>query len=329
MKNPAEIVQGPYLIGVFFNIFLFGVMVAQVYMYFTKYPSDRRWMKIFVLVLLAIDTVNTVVNCVYIYQALVQHFGDIPYLGAAPRALVSEPIITTVVPELMVQIFYAWRVRTLTRSWIIASSVIALSLAGAAGGIAAVIKFDINPLAREFVNMIDLKPIIITWLVCAAAADVLISLVLVWFLRRHKNESRKTDMLIDRIIRLTMQTNVLTAVVAIVDTIVYLADPDGTHFVFNLNLSHLYSNSLMSSLNARPTTSSSQAHQLEISTFDAGIPSSEGLSTHLDSTPSSHHTKTSGRSDATLHPQIFVNIESRKDHNSMESREKTTRDETF
>ncbi|KAF5360581.1 hypothetical protein D9756_005179 [Leucocoprinus leucothites] len=318
MKNPAEIVQGPYLIGVFFNIFLFGVMVAQVYMYFTKYPSDRRWMKIFVLVLLAIDTVNTVVNCVYIYQALVQHFGDIPYLGAAPRALVSEPIITTVVPELMVQIFYAWRVRTLTRSWIIASSVIALSLAGAesskAGGIAAVIKFDINPLAREFVNMIDLKPIIITWLLLR---------------RRHKNESRKTDMLIDRIIRLTMQTNVLTAVVAIVDTIVYLADPDGTHFVFNLNLSHLYSNSLMSSLNARPTTSSSQAHQLEISTFDAGIPSSEGLSTHLDSTPSSHHTKTSGRSDATLHPQIFVNIESRKDHNSMESREKTTRDETF
>ncbi|KAJ3553086.1 hypothetical protein NP233_g12730 [Leucocoprinus birnbaumii] len=180
--------------------------------------------------------------------------------------------------------------------------------------------------------MIDLKPIIITWLVCAAAADVLITLLIASSRRRHKRESRKTDMLIDRIIRLTMQTNMLTAVVAIVDTVVYLADPDGTHFIFNLNLSHLYTNSLLSSLNARPAPSSYDNH-LEISTFDAGLPSAMGLSTRLDSTqvPSQNHasTKTSGRSDKTLQPQIFVNIESNNDRASVGSKEKKDGVEAF
>ncbi|KAF5357024.1 hypothetical protein D9756_006675 [Leucocoprinus leucothites] len=218
----------------------------------------------------------------------------------------TEPIVSTVAIELMVQAFYAWRIHTLTRSWVIVGLIVALSLAGAAGALVTVIRFITDPQAREFANMqADLKDVIILWLVGAAAADVLISLVLVWFLRKHKNGSKETDILVDRIIRLTMQTNCVTAVIAIVDTIVYLTvvspiiaptsvptplsiasyrlQPDGTHYVFNLNLCHLYSNSLMSSLNSRNVTPSLHGHR-ELSTLRFEPGGSASLQTGLQST---------------------------------------------
>ena len=71
-------------------------------------------------------------------------------------------------------------------------------------------------------------------------------------------------------IQVTVQTGAITAVCAIVDLIVYLVDNTGTyvlrcrisrqllisnnissHLIFNVPLSKLYTNSLMSSLNAR------------------------------------------------------------------------------
>lgn len=48
-----------------------------------------------------------------------------------------------------------------------------------------------------------------------------------------------------------MQTGAVTAVVAILDIVFFLIDNTGTHLIFNVPLSKLYTNSLMSSLNAR------------------------------------------------------------------------------
>ncbi|KAJ6488054.1 hypothetical protein C8R45DRAFT_264917 [Mycena sanguinolenta] len=58
-------------------------------------------------------------------------------------------------------------------------------------------------------------------------------------------------MLVDRIIRITLQTGLTTAVCAIADLILFLADPVGLHLAFNFPLCKLYTNSLFSSLNAR------------------------------------------------------------------------------
>ncbi|CAA7266019.1 unnamed protein product [Cyclocybe aegerita] len=49
----------------------------------------------------------------------------------------------------------------------------------------------------------------------------------------------------------TIQTGLLTMIVASLDLLFFLIDPTGTHLLFNFSLSKLYSNSLMSSLNSR------------------------------------------------------------------------------
>ncbi|KAJ6563536.1 hypothetical protein B0H10DRAFT_1107053 [Mycena sp. CBHHK59/15] len=69
--------------------------------------------------------------------------------------------------------------------------------------------------------------------------------------RARKSGFKHTDVLVDRIIRLTVHTGLLTSVCAMLDLIFYLADPSGLHLMFNFPLCKLYTNSLISSLNCR------------------------------------------------------------------------------
>jgi len=93
--------------------------------------------------------------------------------------------------------------------------------------------------------------IVIIWLAFAALADVAIATILVLYLKRHRTGFTQTDHVINRIIRLTVQTGLVTTVFTVTDLILFVSLPTGLHLIFNLALSKLYSNSLMSSLNSR------------------------------------------------------------------------------
>ncbi|KAI0695705.1 hypothetical protein BC835DRAFT_1272911, partial [Cytidiella melzeri] len=86
------------------------------------------------------------------------------------------------------------------------------------------------------------EAIVAVWLACSATADTLMTFSLVWHLRKHKSGFSISDDAVDRIIRLTVQTGMITAVCAIVDLIVFLTVPTGLHLVFNLPLAKRYTN---------------------------------------------------------------------------------------
>ncbi|KAI4518049.1 hypothetical protein K525DRAFT_209492 [Schizophyllum commune Loenen D] len=211
MSNPAQLAHGPMLIGLVFNVLLYGIMITQLYLYVTTYKRDPLWIKIYVAVLFVADTFNTVCLMVYMYDALIIHFGDTPFLDTA--------------------------------NWVFATAFI-----GAAGGLSTSIAIHFVSHFSEFQKF---EIAVIFWLVAAAVGDVFITVALTKYLREHYTGYRATDDRIDGIIRLTVQTGMITAVWAIIDLGVYLGDPTGTHLIFNLPLSKLYSNTLLSSLNAR------------------------------------------------------------------------------
>ncbi|KAI3616271.1 hypothetical protein WG66_014033 [Moniliophthora roreri] len=82
MKGTAEVAHGPMFIGFFVNVLLYGIMITQLYIYFSSYKKDRIWIKLFVILLLC-DTVNTVFDVVYPYGSLIVHFADVEYLDNA------------------------------------------------------------------------------------------------------------------------------------------------------------------------------------------------------------------------------------------------------
>ncbi|GAW06794.1 hypothetical protein LENED_008743 [Lentinula edodes] len=233
VKGPAQIAHGPMFIGYSFNIVLYGIMITQVYLYFSSFKKDRVWMKMLVAGLLLADTVNAIFDAVYLYDSLIIHFDNVKYLGNATW----DPALTALIAG-TVQLFFAWRVKVLTTNWWMVLIVVIASLTGLIGGLITTYEVGVTP---HFVNFRHFKWSVIMWLAGECFAD----------LRKHKTGFQASDELVDRIIRLTVQTGLLTSLCAILDLIFFLCDPTGTHLIFNFPLAKLYTNSVMSSLNSR------------------------------------------------------------------------------
>ncbi|KAF8170073.1 hypothetical protein BJ912DRAFT_1085361 [Pholiota molesta] len=248
MPGPAEVAHGPMFIGFTFNVFLFGIMVTQVYLYFTTYKNDKKWMKIFVIVLVIADTANTIFDAAYLYQSLIVHFGDVKYLLTADW----HPAITGIIAAL-VQLFFAWRVRILTHSWPLAGVVLLGSLSGLAGAVATSFEVGDTPRFTDFRNF---KGVVIVWLVSESVTDIIITASLVWYFDGIKRGSEGPTIWST----VSYATGLITSVVATLDLILFLVYANGTHLIFNFPLCKLYTNSLMSSLNARAGWRYGSAH---------------------------------------------------------------------
>lgn len=74
-----HLLTGCMLIGVFMNVFLFGMSVVQGYIYFVSFKADKLFMKAFVAALLVADTLNCILDCGFIYQYTVSYFGNYEY----------------------------------------------------------------------------------------------------------------------------------------------------------------------------------------------------------------------------------------------------------
>ncbi|KAF8837484.1 hypothetical protein BDN67DRAFT_972903 [Paxillus ammoniavirescens] len=247
MVTPAGVSLGPMLVGFALNTILYGVVVTQTLVYFSCYKSDGRWVKLFVAVLFALDTLNVVLEFIYLYHTLIINFGDTSALLTANWVFSTVPA-TTGVTSALVQLFFAWRINVLKQGRLVISSIAVLAVVGMLSGIGASIAVNVVPTFTEFHKF---ESIVIVWLSASAADNLLITTTLVRSLREHRTGFADTDHIIKKIIRVTLHTGLLTAIWTIVDLSVYLALTDGMHLVFVLSLAKLYTNSLLSTLISR------------------------------------------------------------------------------
>ncbi|KAF9440811.1 hypothetical protein P691DRAFT_801246 [Macrolepiota fuliginosa MF-IS2] len=267
MSNVVELIHGPPFIGNIFNILLFGIMIAQTYIYFKTY-RDQRWIRLLVLAVLFVDTINVVFNNLYLYTALVLHFDDMKSLARANLYAPADPATTGILGS-MVQLFFAWRIHVLTRNWFMVATVVGLAVTGLVGSLISTYKLAV---ISEFARLHEFKGYITLWLASASAADIIITIILVWYLQKHRTGFRGSNIMIDRIIRLTVQTGLITSMFALVGLVIFiLKSNSGIYLAFNIPLVKLYSNSLMSSLNSRGGwkfgSGSSRTDEPEIGTF--------------------------------------------------------------
>ncbi|KAF8832724.1 hypothetical protein HHX47_DHR1001662 [Lentinula edodes] len=264
----------------------------------------------------------------YMYLSLVKHFGDIPYISDSTWVFAAEPAlvvnilssykITHHVQNLLlqgiigglVQSFYGWRVQILLGNWFVTLIIFVGALANMLMGIATAIGADIVKAFSEFQRF---QVVVIIWAVTAMAADLIIMATLVLHLRHFKTGINKgTDNQIDRIIRLTLQTGMITVIWDIAHLLTFLLDPAGVHLFFNFTLAKLYTNSLLSSLNSRggwKFMDSTSDHN-PITTGRSGIYTEHGVSQHVE-VNLGHHTRS--------RPEVFIQVES---HEMMDQNQK-------
>ncbi|KAJ8077879.1 hypothetical protein PM082_002320 [Marasmius tenuissimus] len=116
----------------------------------------------------------------------------------------------------------AWRIKIISGSKLLSGAISILSLCSLAAGLWVGVSVTQNPNWQDFENF---RPAPGTWLVTAAAAEVLIASSLVYSLMKRKTTLMSTNDQIDRIVRLTVQTGTITAVAALTDAIVFLCVP--------------------------------------------------------------------------------------------------------
>ncbi|KAJ3861582.1 hypothetical protein EV359DRAFT_74617 [Lentinula novae-zelandiae] len=235
------------LIGVFLNMILYGVGYLFI-----------------------LETANTAIDMAMMYQPLIAEYGTQKAVMnfPTPDVLISTPI----------QIYFAWRIRKITQTYWIPGVVVMLALASSAGGFITGVKIA---KLKLFADKPELHWSALLWFLTACVADLLITGTLVWNLAQRKTGFAITDSVVDKIIRMTVQTGMITSICAIGDVAFFMALPSelndlvgysildckqqdqfylssaqsltllDRNFLWDLTLAKLYTNCLMSTLNAR------------------------------------------------------------------------------
>ncbi|KAG2146097.1 uncharacterized protein EDB93DRAFT_1149660 [Suillus bovinus] len=244
----AGISFGPLLVGFAINAILYGALVTSGLVYFSSFKNDGLWIRLLVSTLLLLCTANVILQFVFLNDTLIIHFGDQYALSRANWVFSLLPGISGIVSSL-VQFFFAWRIRILTSSvWPIGIMVILASTAFLCG-IGTTIAINMVPVFTQFHRF---EVVFVVGLTSSALDNLLITGLLVRSLREHKTGFMDTDHIIKKIIRVTLQTGLLTAIWTLVDLAIYIALTDGMHLVFNESLAQFYTISLMSTLITRP-----------------------------------------------------------------------------
>ncbi|KDR77721.1 hypothetical protein GALMADRAFT_155508 [Galerina marginata CBS 339.88] len=239
---------GPLLVGAFLNAILYGACMVQCFTYYQTYKKDRKGLKLLVLYLMLMETFNTIINIGLVFEPLVLKFGNPQAFIVAPKMLILDAI-STVFISTPVQFLAAWRIYVISESKVMPLIIGFFGFCSLIGGSTLSIQVSFF---REWAGFKIFDRAVIVWLTGSAAADIIITVSLCWTLYRWKTGMKATDDRVSKIVRLTMQTGLLTTIFALLDLIISLTVHRVLlNFAWDLALSKLYTNSLLSTLNAR------------------------------------------------------------------------------
>ncbi|KAF5353032.1 hypothetical protein D9757_011854 [Collybiopsis confluens] len=247
--SDTTLLIGPMFIGAYLSAILFGVTLVQAHSYFTVYKNDRPAIRSLLIFLLLAETVKVGTDFAAIWEPLVTDNGSARALEISPIGIHADPMITSFIST-AVQLFRAWQIRTFTASKVLPIILVFFAFASLVGGVSSTIFVSMAPAYSDFGR---LNGPIYTWLISSAVADIIIAIsMVIQLLKKKEGTSPKTETVIDRIIRMYVQTGALTSIAAIADLLTFAFSGSTIQFIWDFSLGKLYTISLLSSLNARP-----------------------------------------------------------------------------
>ncbi|KII88016.1 hypothetical protein PLICRDRAFT_176755 [Plicaturopsis crispa FD-325 SS-3] len=274
-KGQLALDAGPYLLGTGVNWALLGCLSVQVYLYSLSSTSDRRAVKVLVYAVYLVDIIQTVIAtyCAWV-QLIYKPYGYGDVLEYDWSNVTLSLFAGTV--SFTVQCFFAWRIWVLQDTGIMRKLVVCivmLAVVQCSGAIAVSCQFFID---REFKRDQAIEPSVI-WLGASLLCDILLAGCLSHFLRVARNQTpfAATKTILTKLLILTVQSGVITAVAAGMQLAAFTAGSLGVSNYWDMGLAlvlgKLYSNMLLASLNARTVV-------VRISDTQADLPAVEGRS---------------------------------------------------
>jgi len=249
MPGPdPKLVLGPFLLGVMFNIGLEGALVLQFFHYWDTFRTDKTWVRLFVLYLFILETLNTAFGIAIVWEPFMTEYGTPAALMFFPTYLPTQPFVTTLISTPM-QIFVAWRIYAGTRSPWLPIAIVVCAIGSIAGaywtGVTVII-------VKTFLRKVEVNHPSIVWSSFTTAADCFMTIGLTYILIKNRKKNPSNAHGLNKAIQVTVQTGIITAIFALLDVVLFNTQPDNTiNFVWDFGLSKLYTNILISTMNAR------------------------------------------------------------------------------
>ncbi|KAK0484808.1 hypothetical protein IW261DRAFT_1605016 [Armillaria novae-zelandiae] len=247
---PIAELSGPFIVGALLNWGLFGTLSVQLYLYYLAFPNDRRFTKYLVYGIYVIEFRQTMLVAHDTFVAFGSGFGDIGALTGTNFNWLTGPIIGAVA-ACVGQVFYAYRIFIVSKSRIIPIFIICISLTSSSAGIIT----GIYSCQAGNVIILDNRRVSIAigiWCGASALCDVLIAVFMTYYLMHSTTNLRSTRILVAKIIRLIIETRSVTAVVALLTLILFVAFPHPILFITpGMLVPKLYANAVYMVLNSR------------------------------------------------------------------------------
>ncbi|KAJ6530366.1 hypothetical protein DFH09DRAFT_1184200 [Mycena vulgaris] len=246
----VKLLLGPILIGASLNTFLYGICASQFTTYYLspRRREDSRATRYLVAYELVIDTFHSVASIYFLWLYMVDNFLNAAYLQAAPWPLTAVPLLTAM-SACPIQAFLTRRVYQLSNSRYISALLLLLTFANA--GLAtttSVLAFRVD----TFDDGSRLKPVADAWLGLSVVNDLAITIFLVFYLNKSRTGLSKTDTVISRLIRSTIESAAFATFFAIMILITFTTlSTTGFHLLFSIPMGRIYTSTLLSTLNRR------------------------------------------------------------------------------
>ncbi|KAF8073435.1 hypothetical protein FPV67DRAFT_1666203 [Lyophyllum atratum] len=252
---PPNIVDitAPQLIGTLFNWMLYGVLSVQTYVYYLNFPDDTLFNKSLVYGTYILEIVQTAMTAADLYFWFASGYGNMLHLGSVYISPADTPILCGIIAA-VVQLFFAYRIFTLRRSYLwICVLIVLTSIVQTAGAFGTAIRgFKLAEYSRFHENVLFPESFHV-WLIGDTVCDILIAGTMIWIFYKSRQEGvGHATKILAQLVRLIVETNTLTASMALLSLIAYVALPTNNLFVCTtLIMGKLYSNTLLVTFNNR------------------------------------------------------------------------------
>ncbi|KAK4052828.1 hypothetical protein OIV83_002115 [Microbotryomycetes sp. JL201] len=281
---------GPFLVEALVCSLLLGITLVQAKTYFERCGNDPTILVLAVALLWILHLFHNVCMSHTIWSFAVSHFGDYAALTIPPWSFGIGATLTGIA-SFIVQFYYARQVYVLGhRRVLVPMCIIILSFLSLLFSVLSTVK---GYSYGDFRRFSEFEWGVFIWLLSAAAADVLLTSALVYYLRRHRQETefQDTKSLLNKVISNTVENNLITCLVACIDAVVFglYRRLGNWHVVLNGMLVGLYFISFLTSLNAKHSFAERQSSIRNLSSL-ANVPKSQSDNSgdrHVDLTESS------------------------------------------
>lgn len=252
-----QTITAPLILGELFATYMYGLLTVQFYLYYITFPNDSKYIKLLAYGVFLIESLSCAM-CIYdTYGWFASGYGNMIALNQLYFSAFDTPMMEAMVGGAL-QLLYCYRIYMLNKKALVITIFIGLLVltevtAGIYVGIAT--KVQAETILEAAAN--DFTAQIVLW-VAAAAADITIAVTMITILlRRRKGEHsaapyQRSEVIISKIIKLIVETNLASTFLAILIVCVHLASPNTNWFVCPaLVLGRVYSNSLFLILNNR------------------------------------------------------------------------------